>query len=255
MTTVHPAAEELGVEFPSHAFAALDHVLDQGEALQRAAELIADCIAGGGVLHTYGTGHSRSVAQELSARAGGLVPVSMLSVKDVVMFGDVAPEVILDPTYERIPGLARQVWDLAPIDPRDAFLVISNSGVNAAIVELARLAKDGGHPLIAITSFTHTRSVPAPHGDKLVDLADVAIDNGAPLGDATVRLAEGVTMGGVSTLAGVFTAQILAEKCCRLLLERGHEVPVFHSANVPGSDEHNARITAAYAHRVRPVEP
>lgn len=242
-------------EFPDTARRALDHVLAQNEALETAATLMANTIANGDVIQTFGTGHSRSVAQEFSARAGGLVPVGMLSVKDVVMFGHEQPSVILDPTYERISGLAQQIWDLAPIQPGDCFVIISNSGVNAAIIEMAQLAHDGGHPIIAITSRAHTSAIPAQHGAKLIDLATVTLDNTAPAGDATIQLTPDQRVGGISTLAGVFITQLLVEACCRILIDRGVPVPVFRSANLPGSDDHNATITAAYSDRVRLVEP
>ncbi|GHO52528.1 hypothetical protein KSB_10030 [Ktedonobacter robiniae] len=43
----------------------------QMDGLREAARLCAVCLARGGVIHTYGTGHSRAFAMELAGRAGG----------------------------------------------------------------------------------------------------------------------------------------------------------------------------------------
>src|SRR5690606_38026511 len=43
-----------------------------------AAPKIAQSIADGGVLHTFGSGHSEMIAREIIGRAGGLMPVTGL---------------------------------------------------------------------------------------------------------------------------------------------------------------------------------
>ena len=47
----------------------------QAEALEEAAGLVAASVAGGGVLHLFGTGHSQLLALDAYARAGGLACV------------------------------------------------------------------------------------------------------------------------------------------------------------------------------------
>ena len=98
------------LEYANIARSVVADVLDSqlGE-VRRAGELMATAIRDGGVVQAYGTGHSRIVALELAARAGGLASVGMLSVKDLVMFGGADPADILDPTYEREPGLAARI--------------------------------------------------------------------------------------------------------------------------------------------------
>ncbi|MEV0390681.1 sugar isomerase domain-containing protein [Nonomuraea sp. NPDC050643] len=257
------AVEALGSPMAASQFAVragtlVDKVLTtQMDAIGRAAELVAGSIAAGGVLQAFATGHSRAVALELTGRAGGLAAVSMLAVKDLVMFGGEDPALILDPTYERTPGLAERIYTLAKPDPADVFLIVSNSGINAAIVEMAQLARANGQRVIAVTSLGHTRSPSARtvDGPHLADLADVVIDNCAPAGDATVELAAGLRVGSVSTFTGVLIAQVLAELVCRRLLAQGADVPAFVSANLAGGDGHNAALYERYHGRVRPVEP
>lgn len=232
-------------------------VTTQMPAIRKAAAAVAGSIAAGGVLQTFGTGHSRIVTLELAARAGGLAPVGMLAVKDLVMFGGEDPAAILDPKYERETGLAERIYTLAEPRPVDTFLIVSNSGLNAAVVEMAELVRDRGHGLVAITSLAHTRSSTARHaeGPHLADLADVVIDNCAPAGDATVEVTPGVSIGAVSSFTGVLVAQILTELTCRHLLDMGHDVPVFVSANLASGDTHNHTLEERYRRRVRPIEP
>ena len=246
------------LSYPRIARAAIERVFEeQAGNIDAAGQLIAAACRRGGVLQAFGTGHSRIVTLELSGRAGGLAPVSMLAVKDLVMFGGDDPAGILDPTYEREPGLARRVYELANPHVEDAFLIVSNSGINAAIVEMALLAKENGHPLIAITSLAHTGAVPVRHQARrrLSEIADVVIDNGAPPGDAAVELAPGLRIGALSSLTGVLIAQLITESVCRTLMALGEPVPVFVSANLPEGDAHNETLTARFAGRVRPIEP
>ncbi|MFI6293934.1 sugar isomerase domain-containing protein [Nonomuraea sp. NPDC050790] len=224
-------------------------VTKERAAIGRAGEVVFEALRAGGVLQAFGTGHSRSVALELVGRAGGLVPANQLGIRDVAYYGDAVPADILDPKIEREPGLAARIWALAPIRPEDVFVVISNSGGNAAIVEMARLAVDNGHQVIAITSRAHTSRLPA--GPRLADLAHVVIDNGAPYGDAALPLPDGTTICPISNLTGVMAAQMLVAEVVGHHLAAGIVPPIFRSANTPGGDEHNAALLERYGPRVR----
>lgn len=244
--------------YPTVALERIQAVLDtQGPAIEQAIGILADTIAAGGIVQAFGTGHSRAVTLELAGRAGGLAAVGMLAVKDLVLFGDVAPGDILDPTYERESGIAARVYELAAPQPGDAFVIVSNSGINAAVVEMAMLARSKAHPIIAITSRAHNASVATrdASGRSLAELADVVIDNGAPAGDATIDLGDGLRIGAVSNLTGILIAQMIAEGITRRLQQSGVPVPVFVSANLPEGDAHNKALYAVYGTRVRPIEP
>ena len=57
-------------------FSALSRILAeiserQAEPIQKAADLVAQSIAGGGVVQTFGSGHSHMIAEEAFFRAGG----------------------------------------------------------------------------------------------------------------------------------------------------------------------------------------
>ena len=238
--------------------AALDRVIEsQTDNIARAAALVVEAIRNEGIIQVFGTGHSRSIAMEIAGRAGGLVPANALSIKDLVMYGATVPADILDPTIERDPGLAQRILDLADTHPEDVFVVASNSGGNGSVVELALLAKERGHQIIAVTSLEHSRQVVSRHpsGKRLFEIADVVIDNCGVFGDAALPLPTGGAIAATSSITGVLIAQMLVAEVCGQLLRAGSEVPVLVSANVPGGDEHNEVLNQRYGGRVRRSEP
>lgn len=218
-----------------------------------AARLIADCVRADGVIQAFGTGHSQAIVLELAGRAGGLVPTNRLSIADLVLYGGDDPGVLDDPLLERQAGVAERIYRLADPAPQDLFVIISNSGVNNVIVETALRAKEEGHRILAVTSLTHTRAVPAGHpsGKKLADLADVVLDNRAPRGDALLDLPGGGAVCALSTLAGVMLVQMAVAEASKLLLDAGWRPPVYVSANVPGGFEGNLELEKRYAGRIR----
>ncbi len=229
----------------------------QTEAIGRAAELIADSVRRGGVVHAFGTGHSEALAMEIAGRAGGLVPSNRISLKDLVIRGGEPSSVLFDEKLERDPAVAHRLYALVKTEPSDVFVIASNSGINGCVVEFARLVTDHGHPLIAITSREHSARVESRHpsGRKLTDYAHVILDNGAPYGDAVLPLpaVEGESAGavcGVSSITAALLAQLVIAEVIRLLLEAGQVPPVYLSANIPGGDAHNQELEARYAGRI-----
>ncbi|MFF0324045.1 sugar isomerase domain-containing protein [Nonomuraea angiospora] len=245
--TVDPA------KFAQH-IADLVRAIPEDPEIVRAAGLFTKAVRGGGVIQAFGSGHSEAVAMEIAGRAGGLVPTSKLALRDLVLYGD-APRSELDRyDLERDPSVARAILDLAPVHPGDLFVIISNSGVNGVVVELATLVKQRGHDLIAITSRAHGEAVASRHpsGRKLIDLADVVLDNRAPYGDAVLALPDGgASVGAVSTITSALLAQLVVAQTVRNLLEAGEVPPVYLSANVPEGDAHNLKLEALYAGRIR----
>ena len=221
--------------------------------VQQAADLVVASLRAGGIVQAFGSGHSEALAMEFAGRAGGLVPSNRIALRDVVILAGDPPAVLGDGHLERDPRIARRLYDLAAVSPADVFVIGSNSGVNGSVVELARLVKERGHRLIAITSFAHTAAVGSRHpsGAKLIDHADVALDNGAPYGDAVLALPGGGSACAVSSITAALLAQLVGAEVVRRLVEAGETPPVYLSANVPGGDEHNRILEARYAGRIR----
>ncbi|MBB5080551.1 sugar isomerase domain-containing protein [Nonomuraea endophytica] len=224
----------------------------QEHQVRQAARLIVTSLRGGGVVNAFGSGHSEAIAMEIAGRAGGLVPSNRLSLRDLVLYGG-QPVSVLTSELERDPKAAQQIYDLAPVEPQDVFVLISSSGVNGTVVELARIVKERGHTLIALTSVEHSGAMPSRHpsGRKLLDLADVVLDNGSPYGDAILELPGGGTYGAVSTVTSALLAQMVVTTAVEELVALGETPPVYLSVNVTGGDEHNKALESRYAGRIR----
>lgn len=223
--------------------------------VQRAADLIAASLQAGGVIQAFGTCHSQALAMEIAGRAGGLVPANRLALTDVVIYGGEPAELIRDGMLERDPTIAARVYALSAPEPQDVFVIGSSSGVNGSIVEMARIAKDRGHAVIAVTSLTHTAAVDSRHpsGQKLIDLADVVLDNGAPIGDAVLPLPGGGHVCAVSSITAALIAQMIAAEVVGRLIAAGQTPPVYLSANVPDGDTHNKALEDRYDGRIRRI--
>jgi len=257
--TVPPASELSGAAFATTAAEAIRAVsTSQAAAVAAAAELVATCVAAGGVLQAFGTGHSEAFAMEVAGRAGGYIPTNKLALRDAVSAAENASGVAADPEtagkLERDPALAQYIYALAPdVQPGDVFLIASNSGGNGSIVEFARMVKEKGHPLVAVTSLAHSTQVTSRHpsGLRLFEVADVVLDNGAPYGDAVLPLPGGGAACGLSSVTAALLAQMVVADSLALLVERGVTPPVYLSANIPEGDAHNDALEARYAGRLR----
>jgi uncharacterized phosphosugar-binding protein len=156
----------------------------QGDALQRAAALAADSIAGGHVMYAFGTGHSRMPVEEIFPRYGSfpgfhpIVELSMTFHTQVVGANGQRQAMFI----ERVEGLAQSVLDNFRLRRGDSMIVFSVSGLNAVPVEMAMGARKAGIPVVAVTSLAETMSGSPRHstGTRLVDHADVVIDLCSP---------------------------------------------------------------------------
>jgi uncharacterized phosphosugar-binding protein len=222
-------------------------------AIQPAADLVVASLRANGVIQAFGSGHSEALAMEIAGRAGGLIATNRIALRDLVLLGGEPREVLSSGILERDPSVSRRLYDLVEPDPADLFVIASNSGVNGSIVELATVVKEHGHPLIAITSRQHTSGVESRHpsGKKLIDFADVVLDNHAPYGDSVLELPGGGKVCAVSSITAALIAQMLVAEVLRRLTEAGETPPVYLSANIPGGDDHNHALEARYAGRIR----
>ena len=217
-----------------------------------AIDILVTAIESGGVIQAFGTGHSEAFAMEIAGRAGGLIPTNKIALRDVVLRGSLGVDALSGGTLERNPDIADELFNLTPVGDKDAFIIASNSGVNGSIVGLALAAKKHGHPVIAVTSLDHTMKVEPKHasGRRLLDVADVVIDNLAPYGDATQELSSGVPVGAVSSITAAYIAQVLTIGVAQRIAATGKTPPLYISANIPGGDEHNHALEAQYEGKI-----
>lgn len=245
MSGTRPSA---GRRYLVEAQATVARLLDaEWPAIDAAAALLTDALAAGRALHAFGTGHSHMLAEELFHRAGGLVRVHPILFDGVTLHQGAE----LATQLERLPGLAAAIAADHPMAPGDVLLIVSNSGGNAVITEMANLARERGVRTIGITSLRHATSPTARDagGPRLHQLVDVAIDNGGVVGDAAVAI-DGLPgpVGPTSTVAGAAIVNALVAETVERLIARGIVPEVFISSNVAGGDAANdARRSAAAA--------
>ena len=254
-----PDQHAIGLDLFWHeALNVLDRVrLTQADTIRRSAHLFADSIEHNGVIQAYGTGHSRAFTMELAGRAGGLVPVNRIDLEDLALHAKWPLERVRRIDIERNIDAGRAILHCYRIEPQDIFIMASQSGVNAAIVEVALEVKERGHSLVAVTSLDHTRHVESRHpsGKKLYELADIVIDNCGPYGDALLDLSMGTTgvegkACAVSSLSTMLIAQMLTAETLQALIERGVEPLVFTSFNTPEGIQRGERMMQRYQGRI-----
>lgn len=225
------------------------------EALPDAAHLLAPVINSRGLIHAFGSGHSQAGAMELAGRAGGLIPTNRLSLTDLVLRGGYPVSLLDDPLLERRADVGRDLFSISDVRPGDGLVIFSNSGINGSVVELALAAQENGIPIVAVTSRAHSTAGVSRHpsGKKLLDIANVVLDNGAPEGDATLDMPTGGKVAAVSSITTAVLVQGLVSEIVSLLLASGAVPPVYVSANLPGGHETNLEVEAKYEGRLRRV--
>lgn len=223
---------------------------EQLAEIKKAADLLADTIEAGNTVFAFGATHSFILPMEMVYRTGGLMLINAIYPHGMDLSVRPMP---LTSQIERLPDYGRLLLENSPAREGDALLIASTSGRNAVVIDMALAAQERGMRTIGITSVEYSASVPSRHpsGKRLLDLCDIVIDNCAPLGDAAVQV-PGVEQktGPLSTVLGAVVVNSLVCETIANLVERGLDPPIYISANMPGGDEHNARLLAENAGRI-----
>ncbi len=214
---------------------------DEMDKIQKVAELMTDATVRGRLIYYFGAGHSQLLAMEMFTRAGGLGNAQAMIDPGLVFIGGAARQ----GGFERLPGYGKIVVQDYDIQKDDVVFVISNSGRNPAVVEVAMAAREKGAVVVAIVSMKHATSVTPnnPYGKMLHEVADIVIDNHGPAGDALVKL-EGLEppVAGSSTVLGACILQSLVAQTAQNLIDRGQMPPVGYSGNMPQAAEYRKKV-------------
>ncbi|MBI5952289.1 MAG: SIS domain-containing protein [Chloroflexi bacterium] len=223
----------------------------QMDAIERAAELCSQTIAGDGLVHLFGTGHSRIFVEEMFPRHGsfpGFHPIVELSLTyhNLVVGSNGQRQAMF---LEHVEGFGNVIMRNFVFAQPDCFILFSNSGINEVVIDVALEAKRQNLPVIAVVSMDHCTSSKALHssGKKLTDIADIVIDNCTPAGDALVRvdgLEDPVGPGSTIGAAAVTNALkcLIAEKLTTL----GKPPIVLTSSFFIGSEASKKRFDECY---------
>lgn len=216
----------------------------QQDAIETAAQRVAACMKAGGMVYTFGTGHGHLLALEIFYRAGGMARVCPIMDERLMLHVHAAESTNAERRDELVPGLL----ECFPVAAGDVLIVSSNSGRNAVPVLLAKAAMERGAYVIALTSMNHSGAVTPRNsaGLRLFEVADLTIDNGGALGDASVKMADGTLVGPTSTAVGAAVLQAMVCRVKEISLEEGWEAEFFKSSNVDDGDAFNAHLIEKY---------
>jgi uncharacterized phosphosugar-binding protein len=228
----------------------------QADGIETASQWCADAIASDGLVHLFGTGHSRIPVEEMFPRYGSypgfnpIVELSMTFHTQVVGANGQRQAMFI----ERVPGLAEVILSNFRFGPRDVMIVFSASGLTAVPVEMARGARARGLRVIAVTSVAQSMSgEPEPAaGARLLDEADLVLDICSPAADAMVWI-EGLDtpVGPASTVGNVAIVNAIKVRTAELLVGRGAMPPVITRASVVGAERSRTLFDEAYREHAR----
>ena len=227
-------------------------VIGQQESkIQEVAQIFAQSILNGRMVHLFGSGHSRMMVEEMWPRYGsfpGFNPIVELSLSfhNLVVGANGQRQAMF---LENVSGLAARILRNFDTDPRDTALVISSSGCNVVPIEMAEEFQKRKIKVVALVSKLHLEGSTSKKSDgkKLTDFADFVLDTGAPLGDAMIYL-DGLDspVSPGSTLGGVLLVNCIKAEVAKILHENGKSPKVLSSGKIVGEKRAADLFESAY---------
>jgi uncharacterized phosphosugar-binding protein len=223
----------------------------QMDRIEQAAEVCARSIAADGLVHMFGTGHSRICVEEMFPRHGsfpGFHPIVELSLTyhNLVVGSNGQRQAMF---LEHVEGFGQVILRNFVLKEPDSFLIFSNSGVNEVVIDVALEARRLNLPVIAVVSMDHCLNSPAKHssGKRLPDVADVVIDNCTPAGDAMVKV-DGLDdpVGPGSTIGAAAVTNALKCEVAEKLTQMGQPPIVLTSSYFLGLEGSHRRFDECY---------
>lgn len=241
----------LAAKWLGNARAVMDQVEStQSEAIRAAAELMADSIEAERWVHTFGCGHATLPVEEMYPRIGGFVGFHPMIELPLTFFTHITGEMGIHQFLflERTEGYGREIMRSYNFDPRDTMWIFSHSGINPINIDVALRAKELGMKVVVAGSADAFSDKETRHssGKKVFELADVLIDTCVPAVDASVELKNHQDrIGPISTLAFVTVVWMTITTVAEILADRGVNLHIHPSHNVPGDTTAHDRLDEA----------
>jgi uncharacterized phosphosugar-binding protein len=247
--------------FYHDALTRLQSLLDcQRPTLDQAAAWCTEAIASGGLVHLFGCGHSRMLCEEMTPRQGCFVGWHTI-VELALTYHNliVGPNGLRQSLHlEKTGGYAEQILRNFAFGPKDVLILISTSGIREVIIEMAEGARSRGLRVIGVVSRAHCEQARPAHasGKKLLDVTDLVLDNGAPVGDCLLEL-PGIQQktGPFSTLGGALVMNMLRCEVAERLVRQGIELVFLPSHQFVGSRSVEEQLEFFYQQYARRVAP
>lgn len=214
-------------------------------SMEEAVLRCADTIEAGDLVYTFGTGHGSFAALEMFPRTGtcaGFRPIVEPALSNFHgMFG--ISGVNQYRFLHTAEGYGQAIMSSYRFRAGETIVLFSQSGLNAVVIDCALEAKRLGMTVVAVTSLPHSSSTPAKHssGLRLFEVADIVIDTGVPLSDASVHI-DGFPhpVGPTSTVVATAVTHSIVSGTVEELVRRGIRPLVMVNPNTAGADEANA---------------
>lgn len=222
----------------------------QDTTITKAAERVVQAIAAKKTLYTFGASHAGILSEELFYRAGGLALFNPIFDRNLML--DVKP-VTKTSALEQMEGYGNVIASHIAFERGDLLIAHSVSGRNPVMIDLVEHAKTCGVYVIGITNVAYSKQTQSRHrsGLRLFELTDLTIDNHGEIGDATVQFDSfPQKVAPTSTVIGAAIVNSLLVEVVEQLLEQGIEPPVFFSANMDNTAEHNQKILDTYCKQI-----
>jgi uncharacterized phosphosugar-binding protein len=222
----------------------------QIENIGNAATFMADSIAAGRWVHTFGCGHATLPIEEMYPRIGGFVGFHPMIELPLTFFTNIVGGMSVQQFVflERVEGYGNKIMEGWNFNPADCMWLFSHTGINPVNIDIALEARDKGMKVIVYGSAKEAKGKKSRHssGKTLFDLADVIVDTCVPVNDASVPLKNHFDkVGPVSTMAFVTTVWMTVTTVAEILEERGVKLYIHPSHNVPGDTTAHERLDEA----------
>lgn len=222
----------------------------QSQVIEEVSQVCAEAIKNDKLLYFFGTGHSHMICEEPFYRAGGLACVYPILEPSLMLHQGGYKSTLM----ERVEGMGKILLEDSGADKGDVLFLISNSGRNPAVIEMAIEAKGKGIITVAITSLKHSHTFSSRHksGKNLYELTDYVIDNCGIPGDAAVELENfPQKVAPTSLIAAILIVNTIVTNVVDKLLSWGFTPPVFISANTDEGDKFNQDLLKRYRPRIK----
>jgi len=237
----------------------MDRIEDtQMENISRAAELMAASIEEGRWVHTFGCGHSTLPVEEMYPRIGGFVGFHPIIELPLTFFTRIVGEMGVHQFIflERVEGYGNEIMKGYNFDPRDTMWIFSHTGINNVNIDVALRSKELGMKVVVFGSAAEAVDKKSRHssGKTIFEIADVVVDSCVPLQDASVDLKNHQDrIGPLSTHAFVTAVWMTITTVAEILADRGVNLHIHPSHNVPGDTTAQDRLDKALAEYKRRV--
>ena len=208
----------------------------QLESINGACEACAASIGAGRAALLFGAGHSALPCMEAFPRIGSLVGFYQivepaLGYNSLVVGKGGQRQMSF---LERTRGYAKAILSNYRLEPADAIIIFSHSGINALPVEIAMECSKRGMKTIGVTSVAHSKAnTPDPQiGKRLFEVVDIPIDTCAPEGDAIIESEDGRRFAFVSTIASLVIMNTIVAQTAEILIGQGHDPVTYPDHNV-----------------------